>query len=339
MQASDIMTTGVIAVAPETPLRTVARLLLDHGVSAAPVVDESGVVVGMVSEGDLIGRDDAERDARRDWWLALVAEGETLNPDFLASLRDGERTARDIMSTPVVTVSETTTAREIARVLASYHIKRVPVVRDGKVVGIVSRADLLRAFADEQPAAAPQHHHSAVYELIGGVLSKLDEQFLHVEPKQREAAAAASRNAAEPGLSVADFKGLVADFERHKSDQLDETRRALAERRRDTVKTLIDRHLADESWRAMVHDAREAAQHGAKEFMLLRFPSDLCSDGGRAINAPLPDWPRTLRGEPAEIYLRWQRDLRHGGFHLTARVLEFPGGKPGDIGLFLVWGD
>jgi hypothetical protein len=72
--------------------------------------------------------------------------------------------------------------------------------------------------------------------------------------------------------------------------------------------------------------------------MLLRFPSQLCSDGGRAINVTEPDWPATLRGEAAEIYLRWERHLKPHGFHLTARVLEFPGGMPGDIGLFLSWG-
>jgi hypothetical protein len=72
--------------------------------------------------------------------------------------------------------------------------------------------------------------------------------------------------------------------------------------------------------------------------MLLRFPSQLCSDGGRAINAPDPDRPATLRGEAAEIYLRWNRDLKPSGFHFTARVVDYPDGIPGDIGLFLVWG-
>ena len=87
-----------------------------------------------------------------------------------------------------------------------------------------------------------------------------------------------------------------------------------------------------------MHGAREAAEHGEKEVMLLRVPSDLCTDQGRAINGPLPDWPKTLRGEAAEIYLRWEHDLKPQGFHLTARVLDFPGDKPGDIGLFLIWG-
>ena len=71
--------------------------------------------------------------------------------------------------------------------------------------------------------------------------------------------------------------------------------------------------------------------------MLLRFPKQLCRDGGRAIGMREPDWPATLRGQAAEIYLRWMRELKPRGFHLAARVLEFPGGMPGDIGLFLIW--
>jgi hypothetical protein len=70
--------------------------------------------------------------------------------------------------------------------------------------------------------------------------------------------------------------------------------------------------------------------------MLLRLPSQLCSDGCRAVNAPRAYWPKRLRGEAAEIYLRWERDLKPHGFGIAARALEFPGGMAGDIGLFLI---
>jgi hypothetical protein len=86
----------------------------------------------------------------------------------------------------------------------------------------------------------------------------------------------------------------------------------------------IGTHLSDESWRKLLHEAHTEAQQGAKEFMLPRFPSEVCTDGGRAINAPDLDWPTTLRGEAAEIYLRWRRDLQPQGFHLAARVVDFP---------------
>ncbi|PWT89459.1 MAG: hypothetical protein C5B56_07080 [Proteobacteria bacterium] len=101
---------------------------------------------------------------------------------------------------------------------------------------------------------------------------------------------------------------------------------------------LLGVHVSDESWHKLLQQAREAAQHGRTEFLLLRFPSQLCSDGGRCINAPDPDWPATLQGEAAEIYVRWEHDLKPGGFHLVAKVLDFPDGMPGDIGLILVWG-
>jgi hypothetical protein len=156
---------------------------------------------------------------------------------------------------------------------------------------------------------------------------------------------AASRSPAEGGLAereegplrAVDFLALGDDFKRRELRQQEEARRAAAEKRRRKVKELLEKHISDETWRHILRDARQIAQQGGKEFMLLSFPSQLCSDGGRAVNAPDPDWPKTLRGEAAECYARWQRDLKPGGFHLRSWVLEFPGGVPGDIGLFLSW--
>jgi CBS domain-containing protein len=149
MQAREFMTKDLVTVSPNTPTPQIAKLLLAHGISAAPVVDGEGAPIGMVSEGDLLGRAEADREARRDWWLTLLAEGEALHPDFLATLRNPQLTAREVMSAPVVRITETTEAREIARLLEKHRIKRVPVVRDDRIVGIVSRADLLRAFTAE----------------------------------------------------------------------------------------------------------------------------------------------------------------------------------------------
>src|SRR5487761_1646225 len=100
---------------------------------------------------------------------------------------------------------------------------------------------------------------------------------------------------------------------------------------------IINNHVADEYWRALLHRARDAAEHGGHEMILMRFPSDACSDGGRAINGTEPGWPATLRGEATELYLRWEHELKPRGFGLSARVLDFPSGMPGDIGLFLSW--
>jgi CBS domain-containing protein len=331
MKASEIMTRDVISVHPDTPAQQIARLLLDHGISAVPVVDDAGTPIGIVSEGDLVGRSAEDREARRDWWLALLAEGETLNTDFVSSLCARERVARDIMAGPVVTVDENTEASEIARLLHSHHIKRVPVLRDERIVGIVSRADLLRELAEQAPTAAPRREG-----FLAGALGALDERFLHPQrgaPPKPTAAPTTD----DVRLDAAEFRNLVTNFERTEERAREDERRAVVEQRRRKLAELIDEHISDESWRSLLHQARGAAERGDKEFMLLQFPSQLCSDCGRAINVTEPDWPSTLRGDAAEIYLRWERDLKPHGFHLVARVLDFPGGVPGDIGLFLVW--
>ena len=128
------------------------------GFSAIPVVDANGAPVGMVSESDLIRREIDRRTPRRAWWLELLAEGEDLAAEFVDYLKAADRPARDIMAAPVVTVAEDTPIRAIAEALQEHGIKRVPVVRDGRIVGIVSRADLVRALArsmSPSPAAPP----------------------------------------------------------------------------------------------------------------------------------------------------------------------------------------
>jgi predicted transcriptional regulator len=336
MNARDVMTTKVVSVSPDSSLSEIAKLLLDRGISAAPVVDADGVPLGMVSEGDLIGRDETTREARRDWWLSLLAEGEPLHPEFLASLQSIAGKARDVMSAPLVTVGEETGVDEIAKLLATHHIKRVPVLRDGHIVGIVSRADLLRALIAEPtgPVAAKSGG------FLAGVFGELDDRFLHrSHPAETPARLTAADQTDKADFSVGDFQNLQSDFKRKERQEREARQRAVAERNRRTVADLIDQHISDESWRALLHDAREAAERGEKRLLLLRFPNELCSDGGRAINVSEPNWPSTLRGEAAEVFLRWERDLKPRGFHLTAQVLEFPGGKPGDIGLSLVWGE
>jgi CBS domain-containing protein len=152
MNAGDIMTKAVVSVHPDTPVREIARLLLDKGISAVPVIDNNGAPIGMVSEGDLIRPDQAAREARREWWLEILAEGEQLSPEFLAWLHSQRPAARAIMSAPVITVSEGTEVGEIARLLFAHRIKRVPVVRDGRVIGIVAREDLLRTLLPSEPS-------------------------------------------------------------------------------------------------------------------------------------------------------------------------------------------
>jgi len=339
MQARDVMTSEVVSVPPDMPVREIARALLEHRISAAPVVDDAGIVIGMVSEGDLVGRSEAERAARRDWWLTLLAEGEPLNPEFLAALRRDDRTARDVMSAPVISVGEDAELADIAALLSQYRVKRVPVVRDGRLVGIVSRADLLRAMVQGATPVAAAVPAERPHGQIADLFATLDRRFFGGHAEAPATPPAQPQDAAEEGLSVADFRSLVSGFERHRAEAAAASRRAAVERRSTEVRQLIDAHVHDDNWNVLVHRAREAAEHGERDFMLLRFPSDLCADGGRAINSALPEWPATLRGEAAELYRRWESGLKPRGFHLVARILDFPDGKPGDIGLFLGWGE
>jgi len=337
MNAREVMTSAVISATADTPVRDIAQLLLKNHISAIPILDRSGAPIGMVSEGDLIGRDETERNAQREWWLALLAEGESISPDFVSSLCRSDRVASAIMSKPVITVGEDTDTGEIARMLAAYRIKRVPVVRNGEVVGIVSRENLLRAFASEERRHDVKPKEGVVARALEDALAPLKWRFErpHHEPEPHV------RPMTEPddhSSAAADFRRLALDFEDREAHRREELHHSAEEERQHQAAELIGKHISEESWRDLIHNARAAAEHGLREFMLLRFPSQLCSDGGRAINAPDPDWSATLRGEAAEVYQRWSRDLKPQGFHLAARVLEFPDGVPGDIGLFLIWG-
>jgi CBS domain-containing protein len=145
----DIMTAPVISVAPDTPVRVIAQLLLEKGISAVPIVDGSGHLVGIVSEGDLLGRSGQDRLARHKWWLAAVAAGEEPTIDY--SPKDFVRPAKEVMRAPVITIGTEAPIQQAVDMLRLHRVKRLPVLRDGNMVGIVSRADLLRILAATPP--------------------------------------------------------------------------------------------------------------------------------------------------------------------------------------------
>lgn len=156
MKASDVMVTDVVTVGPDTAVAEVARLLLEHRISGVPVVGDSGELLGIVSEGDLMRRAEAGTGRRRSWWLTMLSGEEQVARDYV---RENARRVRDIMSPTVHTVAPDTPLGEIAELLESRRIKRVPVLRDGRVVGIVSRANLLQALASRH--AQPDHAATA----------------------------------------------------------------------------------------------------------------------------------------------------------------------------------
>ena len=119
-------------------------------------VGPDGTLAGMISEGDLMRPFGQENALRRDWWLNMIAEGTDLAKEFLDYIRLDRHRVRDLMSPRVVTAPHTASLPELADLLSRHRIKRVPILRDGKLVGIVSRADIVRALAQADAAAVGQ---------------------------------------------------------------------------------------------------------------------------------------------------------------------------------------
>jgi CBS domain-containing protein len=148
LKASDIMTHKVVTVEPEESVKIIAAALCGHDISAVPVCDAGGGLLGIVSEGDLMQPFGATKMLKRAWWLDLLAEGDELAPDFLEYIRTDHRCARDLMSSPVVTASEDTPVSELADLMTNHRIKRLPIMRSGRVVGVVSRSDIVRTLME-----------------------------------------------------------------------------------------------------------------------------------------------------------------------------------------------
>lgn len=148
MRARDIMTTQVVCINSKASVFEAAELLLGAGVSAAPVINDKGTVVGIVSEADLLRRVEIGTTAKKGW-LARLIDGEgAAAHDFVAA--HGRRVA-DVMTREVVTAGEDEPLGKLVDLLERHKIKRIPIVRDGVLAGVVSRSDLLRAVLSREP--------------------------------------------------------------------------------------------------------------------------------------------------------------------------------------------
>lgn len=152
MNAADVMVSNVISVGPGASVQDVAALLLRNHISAAPVVDEKGALLGIVSEGDLMRRSESGTERRRSPWLELFVSKQSAAAEYVKS---HSRKVTDVMTRRVVTATPETSLAELAGLLEKNAIKRVPIVKDNKVVGIVSRANLLQALASSRAAPQP----------------------------------------------------------------------------------------------------------------------------------------------------------------------------------------
>ena len=288
-------------------------------------------VLGIVSEGDLVSRTGKERRSRRDWYVRLLAGAPV--KEVLGAI-DGVRTARHIMTSPVITTGEDADAATVLQLMVDHNIKRVPVVKAGKLVGIISRADLMRALA-KAGVAEPQ---PAPPSALGEIMTAIDRQYREgsagTPPPSPFAPAA---EAVQPTLTAADFRGSVEHYKQHRLLEEAEERHRRSELHKHEVEASLHKHISADAWRRMLLDARHAAEQGATQHLLLRIPRETCSDNGRAINAGESGWQTTLQGEAAELWAHWSRELRPMGFKLLAETLEYPDGMPGDIGLILAW--
>ena len=147
MKAADIMTRAVVVVSPNTAVAEIARVMIDSRISAVPVVDE-GKLVGIVTENDLLRRVELQTERQRPRWLHFLTSDDTLLAEYVKS---HGQTASDVMTQDVFTVRPDTPIADIADLFESRHIKRVPVLDGDRLVGIVSRANLVQALATHAP--------------------------------------------------------------------------------------------------------------------------------------------------------------------------------------------
>jgi len=149
MRVREVMTATVATVAPESPLRDVARLLVDRGISGVPVVDGDGTVLGVVSEADFLAKESGAEPGRHRFLARFFGEGAD-------AARVEARTAGEAMTSPAITTSPDALIRDVAATMVDRRVNRLPVVEDGRLVGIVTRADLVRVFtrSDAELAAA-----------------------------------------------------------------------------------------------------------------------------------------------------------------------------------------
>jgi len=148
MRAKDIMTENIVSVNVKETVFDAAELLLGAGVSAAPVVNDQGNVLGIVSEADLIHRAEIETAPRKSWLLRLLESEATVARDYVTS---HARNVADVMTREVVTASDEATLGELVELIEKHRVKRIPIVRDNKLVGIVSRANILGALLSREP--------------------------------------------------------------------------------------------------------------------------------------------------------------------------------------------
>jgi len=151
MKARDVMTRDVIAVCPDTSVRDIATLMVEKHISGVPVLTDNGKLIGMVSQSDLLHRAEVGTERKHKWWFRIFADSRALAREYAKT--HGLK-AHDIMSRYVVSVRDDAELRDVADILDKRRIKRVPVVREDRMVGIITRGDLVRVLSQVQVSTA-----------------------------------------------------------------------------------------------------------------------------------------------------------------------------------------
>jgi hypothetical protein len=155
------------------------------------------------------------------------------------------------------------------------------------------------------------------------------------EPEQ---ASSAQGLGDETFMSVADLKAYVAEVESAKASQSYGAVERAEKARQEIIDKLMERvEITPERVQSFLSRVKAAATRGETEMMVMRFPSALCADRGRALNNSEPEWPDTLVGQPRQFYEIWKERLEPAGYRLKAMIVEWPNGFPGDVGLFVAW--
>jgi CBS domain-containing protein len=172
MQVKDIMTTNVVSIGADEPVVKAARLMLQNRISGLPVIDKEGELVGMVTEGDFLRRGELGTQRRRPKWLEFI-----LGPGKLAEeyVRTSGRKVEEVMTPDPWTIREDETLEAVVEMMERRHIKRLPVTRGGRMIGIVSRANLMHALATlARDLPAPAGGDSAIRANIMAAIGKQD---------------------------------------------------------------------------------------------------------------------------------------------------------------------
>lgn len=159
MKAHEAMTKDVITVGPDTGVREIAALLVKHRISAVPVVSSESGLIGIVSQTDFGHRSETDTEKRRKWWLEMFANSNSKAREYIKSHGN---VAQDIMTRFVVSVSKDAQLSEVAEILDTHRIRQVPVMQDGRLVGMISRADLVRKLAETKISGSVQKPDNGV---------------------------------------------------------------------------------------------------------------------------------------------------------------------------------